>query len=128
MTVEEMSFYKTNFAPAWRRALAALALGCAMLMAGCVATSGATKGDAATGGAPSDHITVEGRAVVMGNVPFTALMLQTEDRNSYILKMDAEERAELMTPARVRVSGVLYLDDWNGRPYAHIRVLKLTEY
>lgn len=70
----------------------------------------------------SDQITVEGRAVVMGNVPFAALILETKDHNSYILKMDAALRDSLMTPAMIRVKGQLYLDNWNGRPFAHIRV------
>ena len=79
--------------------------------------------------APSDQaraldvITVEGQASVRGNTPFTAVMLETDQRNLYVLALDEADRhtLERELPARLRITGVLYLGDWNGLPYAHLR-------
>ena len=70
-----------------------------------------------------DVITVEGRASVRGNTPFTAVMLETDQRNLYVLALDDADRQTLENdlPARLRITGVLYVDDWNGVPYAHLR-------
>ena len=72
----------------------------------------------------SDVITVEGRASVRGNTPFTGIMLETNQRNTYVLVFDdAEGRAlEADLPARLRVTGDLYVAEWNGMSYAHLRV------
>lgn len=67
-------------------------------------------------------LTVEGVVAIRGNEPFTAIVLETQSRNYYVLKLAPDERRDLITPARYRVRGRLYLDDWNGRNYAHIDV------
>ena len=66
----------------------------------------------------TDIITVEGMVTVRGNEPFAAYVLETSDRNSYILVFP--EAVE--TPARLRVTGRLYLGEWDGQSYAHIEV------
>ncbi len=70
----------------------------------------------------SDVITAEGIVTVRGNVPFTAVVLETDDHNWYILEMTQSMRDGFMTPARLKVNGRLYLDDWRGRPFAHLEV------
>ena len=74
-----------------------------------------------------DLLTVEGWISVRGHEPFTKLVLRTGQRNEYVLNEEAlaaEEQIELPPdePARLRVTGELYKDNWNGRPYAHLRV------
>ena len=78
---------------------------------------------------PLDVITVEGRASVRGNTPFTAVMLETDQRNLYVLVLDDADRQTLERelPARLRITGVLYVDDWNGVPYAHLRPTSLEQ-
>ena len=70
-----------------------------------------------------DVITVEGQVSVRGNTPFTALMLETAQRNLYVLVMSEAKRKALQPtlPGRFRITGAVYADDWNGRPYAHLR-------
>ena len=78
--------------------------------------------------APSDQaravdvITVEGQVSVRGNTPFTVVMLETDQRNLYVLALDENERRTLEPglPARYRITGLLYADTWNGQPYAHL--------
>lgn len=71
----------------------------------------------------SDAITVEGAVSVRGNTPFTALVLETDDRTFYVLSLDAAARADLQPrlPGRYRVTGTLYEADWAGRPTPHLR-------
>ena len=66
----------------------------------------------------ADTITVEGMVTVRGNEPFAAYVLETSDRNTYVLVFP--EAVE--TPARLRVTGRLYLGEWDGQSYAHIEV------
>ena len=66
----------------------------------------------------ADMITVEGTVAVRGNEPFARYVLETPDRNAYILVF----REAVETPARLRVTGRLYLEDWMGRSHAHIEV------
>lgn len=61
-----------------------------------------------------DRITVEGMVSVRGNEPFTAVMLESDGRNLYVLRLEPADRAALLTPQRYRVTGVLSVDDWNG--------------
>lgn len=75
--------------------------------------------------APSHSRTLEGEVTVRGHEPFTAVILQTRGRNYYILKLSIEQRRVLITPAPYRVTGRLYMDDWNGRSYAHLEVVEL---
>lgn len=69
---------------------------------------------------PADVVTVEGVVTVRGNEPFAAYVLETEDRNFYVL--DFEEATPPDTPAGLRVTGRLYRGEWDGRPYARIEV------
>ena len=70
-----------------------------------------------------DVITVEGQVTVRGNTPFTAIMLATDQRNLYVLAMGEAQRQALQPtlPGRFRITGAVYADHWNGRPYAHLR-------
>lgn len=67
-----------------------------------------------------EELTVEGTVTVRGNEPFAAYVLETESRNTYVLRFTDLEPPP--TPATLRVTGRLFQDDWNGRPYAHIAV------
>ena len=78
-------------------------------------------GCAGTEPPPESPITVEGRTSVRGNEPFAEYVLQTDSRNTYVLAFEDGADAP-PNPARLRVTGTLYLADWNGRPYAHLRV------
>jgi len=73
----------------------------------------------------SNMISVEGYVSVRGNVPFIAVVLETDDRNTYILKLTPEMSQTLTTPARLNVTGRLYLDYWNGVALAHLEVVEL---
>ena len=67
----------------------------------------------------------QGTITVRGNVPFTAVILQTTSRNHYILTLSPEMRARLITPIIRKVTGYLYLDQWNGRDFAHLDVISI---
>lgn len=69
-----------------------------------------------------DRITVEGTVSVRGAEPFTGIFLETDDRNSYVLRLNTVLRAGLDTPGRRRVTGVLTVDTWNGLRLAHLDV------
>ena len=72
-----------------------------------------------------DAITVEGGVSVRGNEPFTELVLQTDDRNYYVLKFASPEergRVQNQAPSRFVVTGDVYRDVWGGRAFAHLRV------
>lgn len=69
---------------------------------------------------PADEITVTGTVTVRGNEPFTAYVLETAQRNAYVLRFDDVEPPS--TPASIRATGRLYADEWAGRAYAHIDV------
>ncbi|MEM9664259.1 MAG: hypothetical protein AAF970_04945 [Bacteroidota bacterium] len=85
----------------------------ALLGAGC-AGSGEAMRDAS--------VTAEGRITVRGNAPFTAVMLETDQRNLYVLEADARALSALQTAGRATITGHVYTDIWNGRPHAHLRV------
>ena len=71
----------------------------------------------------TDIITVEGMVTVRGNEPFAAYVLETSDRNTYILTFpEVAETPAPETPARLHVTGRLYLAEWEGQSYAHIEV------
>jgi len=70
-------------------------------------------------------VRLEGVITVRGNVPFNAPILETEGNNFYVLVLTQPQKAALVTPGRYMVAGRLYLDDWNGRPFAHIAVSEL---
>ncbi|NND71133.1 MAG: hypothetical protein HKN43_06110 [Rhodothermales bacterium] len=76
--------------------------------------------------ASADIITVEGRVNQRGNTPFQAWMIETSDRNSYILVWDAEG-GQYSTSKNYRVTGRLYVDQWNGKDYAHLDVISIED-
>ena len=57
-----------------------------------------------------------------GNEPFVRYLLETEDRTYYVLRLPEAERASFTTPARIRATGRVYVDSWDGRPYTHMDV------
>lgn len=74
---------------------------------------------------PADIVTVEGVVSVRGNEPFTELVLETADRNHYVLKFESEEertQVQDQSPAPFEVSGEVYEGVWGSRPFAHLRV------
>lgn len=83
-------------------------------------------GSCTSTGPAGDVVTVEGRVSVRGNEPFTAVWLETDMRTYYVLVLDAETSASLVTPVRYRATGRVYRDDWNGRPMAHLAVSGLV--
>jgi hypothetical protein len=72
-----------------------------------------------------EPMTVQGTISVYGNEPFTAVILQTPSRNHYILNMSPEMRSRLITPTIRKITGYLYLDQWNGRDFAHLDVVRI---
>ena len=66
----------------------------------------------------ADVVTVEGVVAVRGNEPFAEYILATSDDAAYVLVFP--EYVE--TPARLRVTGRLYVEERMGRSYAHIEV------
>ncbi|CAM3228004.1 hypothetical protein [Rhodothermus bifroesti] len=70
-------------------------------------------------------ITVEGEVVARGQEPFSALVLETAERNFYVLvfaKAADRQAVAVQAPLRLRITGEPFLDHWQGRPYAHLRV------
>ena len=57
-----------------------------------------------------------------GNEPFSAYVLETDDRNYYVLNLEEADRQGYTTPARIRATGTVYVNDWMGRPFTHLRV------
>lgn len=74
-----------------------------------------------------DVITIEGQITVRGNTPFTALMLETDQRNFYVVVLNEAQRQTLQPtlPARFRITGAVYADDWNGQRFAHLRPIAM---
>lgn len=87
--------------------------------AGCSGSGAAGRG--------SDVITVEGRVSVRGHAPFTVLMLETDQRTVYVLKVDAAMRRAMQPglPATYRVTGILTAEEWNGHLFTHLRPLSI---
>lgn len=100
----------------FRRALTVLpAIALLFLVDACTTTQQAVR----------DEVSVEGVVSVRGNEPFTELVLQTPDRNYYVLKFaDPAERSRMQNaaPASFAVTGEVYRGEWGGRAYAHLRV------
>lgn len=74
-----------------------------------------------------NRIEVEGVVSVRGNEPFTALMVTTDQRNSYVLSFfdDAQRGAiQRETPGRFRLTGDVYVGVWYGRSFAHLAVAR----
>ena len=68
---------------------------------------------------------MDGRVTVRGNEPFTAVILETESGNWYKLDLTPAQRTGLANPSWQKVVGEVYLGDWNGRPFATLRVRSL---
>lgn len=84
-------------------------------------------GCASQGILSSNTITVEGQVSARGNEPFSALILETDDRNLYVLVFEAGSGETLQRSGRYRVKGSLFLREWNGRPFAHLQVVAWEE-
>ncbi len=101
-----------------QRALPALLV---LLLAGCAGGLAAIE--------QSTSITVVGRATVRGHEPFTAVVLETNQQNLYVLVLDDTRwnatRAAL--PTRLRVTGVPYAGWWNNQRLAHIRPMAIEQ-
>jgi len=74
----------------------------------------------------ASEITVEGEVTARGQVPFVVQVLETDDQNAYVLVMDETLRAQYVNPTRLRATGVVYVAEWNGRPFTHLRVTRLA--
>lgn len=72
-------------------------------------------------------IIVEGQVSTRGNEPFTAQMLETADRNLYVLNLEGAPISSFIYGRTYRIKGRLYKDDWNSFPYAHLQVLEVVE-
>lgn len=70
----------------------------------------------------AERVTVTGDITVRGNEPFAQVVLITDDNHWYLLDMTSEQRDALMTPARATITGPVRLGEWNGRPFARLRV------
>lgn len=77
-------------------------------------------------GESGSEITVEGIVNSFGAEPFAAVILNSEERNSWVLLLTPEDRSRLMMPARVRITGRVFAADWQGHTRAHMRVRELT--
>jgi hypothetical protein len=73
----------------------------------------------------ADTTELDGMITVRGNVPFNAPILETSGRNLYVLVLREDQLGSLSTPGRYRIYGRIYLDKWNGKPYAHVDVRRL---
>lgn len=72
-----------------------------------------------------DTVTVEGIVSVRGNEPFTELVLETSERNYYVLDFDEpSERSRMQqeAPGTFTVSGPVYRGVWGSRAFARLRV------
>lgn len=97
----------------------ALLVGFCLFLAGCAASTTTTG---------SQHIiTVEGHVSSRGNEPFAAQMLETDNRNLYVLNLEDAPQTSFIYGRRYRIEGRLYLGEWNSYPYAHLQVLEVTE-
>ena len=72
----------------------------------------------------SGSVTVEGRASVRGNEPFTSVLLETAEGHAYVLVFTDDERATLdaSLPAQIRVTGTVRVAKWYGLPILHLSV------
>jgi hypothetical protein len=73
-----------------------------------------------------DTLEVEGRVTVRGNEPFTEVVLLTEGGNWYLLDLTPDQRSRLVNPSIQHVVGQLYRGEWNGSPFARIRVSDIS--
>lgn len=102
--------------PKYVRFLFAIPIVALLVLTGCTSTR--------TG--ETEMITVEGTVTVRGNEPFTAVFLQTKEDNWYILDLTQDQRNGLVNPSIQRAIGAVYLGDWNGTPFTHLRVSEIA--
>lgn len=79
-----------------------------------------------THGPAVDVVTVEGVVTARGNEPFVRYILETDEGLVYALRISEEDRSRFQTPARLRATGRLYVDDWQGYSFAHIDVSEFS--
>ncbi len=100
-----------------------------LFLSGCV-QSGPASGAQGSSRGPSRgagaEITVEGTVNSFGAEPFAAVILNSDERNSWVLELTKEDRDRLMMPARIRATGTVYAADWQGRLRAHLRVREMV--
>ncbi|ARA93674.1 hypothetical protein AWN76_011200 [Rhodothermaceae bacterium RA] len=91
--------------------------------------SGLLLGGCASTRLPEPPITVEGRVTMRGHAPFTALVLDTDQHNSYVLRFEGAGEASVASqaPGRFRVTGHVHRADWNGQPFAHLQVVEISK-
>lgn len=77
--------------------------------------------------AHQDVVTVDGIVTARGNEPFVRYVLETPEGNLYALRIPEEKRAEFQTPAKLRVTGRVYVEDWHGRPFTHLDVAEWSQ-
>ena len=71
------------------------------------------------------EIEVQGTVTVRGNEPFTAVIMETPSGNWYKLELTPEQRGGLVNPSVQWARGTVYRGDWNGRPFATLRVTEI---
>ena len=69
-----------------------------------------------------ESITVTGEVTVRGQQPSSEYVLLSEGGTVYVLDFPNETDITFSTPTRLQISGRVYTDVWQGRPYAHIEV------
>lgn len=79
-------------------------------------------GCAAPQEAVQDMVTVEGMVTARGNEPFVRYVLETSEGNLYALRIPEKDQREFQTPARLEVTGRLYVDGWDSHPFVHVDV------
>lgn len=75
----------------------------------------------------TDVITVEGSVNRRGNEPFSAFMLETRDHNLYVLDLTEGMTTSFSLTQRYRITGRVYLSDWNSRPFTHLHVMQVEQ-
>ena len=73
----------------------------------------------------ADVITVEGEVWARGNAPFRKYVLTTGQQNHYVLNLEDMAESSFQTPVQARVVGYVYVDQWNGDRFAHLRVSEI---
>ena len=95
---------------------------CCVLFTAPACTSSQSGGESSPGQSLDRSVVqVEGQVSSRGNAPFEALVLETSDRNMYVLVFDGDA-PNFEYGALYSVSGLLHSAEWNGAKYAHINV------
>jgi hypothetical protein len=74
-----------------------------------------------------DLITVEGRVTLRGPRAENVVMLETDQHNLYILVLEEVDGRALRAnlPGRFRITGSLFLNEWDGKTFTHLRPVSL---